>query len=167
MATSHLHIFTAKQKVLQLHIYWRSILRLENTGFFEQSVILTHPPPSGATSQGGKAAVFTSSLQNESFATSHLFLPLVAAGRHSVIRLFPLTTVCFRFYRSAPTTVAIRQVRNFIFPLICISREEPGSHAARVRVWLFWRRNALTLFRPRRGRSFHNTRRAPHAPSQG
>jgi len=50
---------------------------LENTGFFEQSVILTHPPPSGATSsgfttnrlrrdkQGGKAAVFTSSLQTQ------------------------------------------------------------------------------------------------------
>ena len=43
----------------------RGILRLENTGFFEQSVILTHPPPSGATSQGGKAAVFTSSLQTQ------------------------------------------------------------------------------------------------------
>ncbi len=72
----------------------RGILRLENTGFFEQSVILTHPPPSGATSsgfttnrlrrdkQGGKAAVFTSSLQNESFVTSHL-LPL---SRRSLVR---------------------------------------------------------------------------------
>ena len=34
---------------------------------------LTHPLPVRGTSQGGKAAVFTSSLQSASFATSHPF----------------------------------------------------------------------------------------------
>jgi hypothetical protein len=68
---------------------------LGNADFFEQYVISTHPPPSGATSQGGKAAVFTSSLQNASFATSHLLLPLVAAWEMPVLRK---TKYLFRDY---------------------------------------------------------------------
>ena len=64
---------------------WRLSTRMGNRAFKKSGVFcdcsnlpvlpdtqpLTHPLPVRGTSQGGKAAVFTSSLQSASFATSH------------------------------------------------------------------------------------------------
>ena len=74
---------------------------------------LTHPLPVRGTSQGGKAAVFTSSLQSASFATSH---PL--GGVFCKVESSPLLEIIYPYMEQS-----LKQIFLTAYNILCFSEK--------------------------------------------